>query len=123
MFCTNCGTKINDGDSFCTNCGTKVEKESIDDTEFNLLTFIEEIKNTKLVTEYSEDTLVNDLDTVKFGSYPQNDVSGKTKEPIEWIVLEIQNDKALLLSKFIIDCKSYHNEQLDITWENCDLRK
>lgn len=25
MFCTKCGTKINDGERFCTGCGTKVE--------------------------------------------------------------------------------------------------
>ena len=24
MFCTNCGNKLNTGDSFCTECGTKV---------------------------------------------------------------------------------------------------
>ena len=27
MFCTNCGNKLNTGDSFCTECGTKVPKE------------------------------------------------------------------------------------------------
>lgn len=27
MFCTNCGNKLNTGDSFCTECGTKVAKE------------------------------------------------------------------------------------------------
>lgn len=25
MFCANCGTKLEEGNSFCHNCGTKVE--------------------------------------------------------------------------------------------------
>ena len=28
MFCTNCGAKINDGDSFCTNCGAKIVNDN-----------------------------------------------------------------------------------------------
>ena len=28
MFCTKCGSKIEDGMKFCTNCGAKVELEN-----------------------------------------------------------------------------------------------
>ena len=62
------------------------------------------------------------MDTVIFGSYPQSDVSGNTKEPIEWIVLDRQGNKTLLLSKYILDCKCYNDVEKDITWENCTLR-
>ena len=81
------------------------------------------IRNAKLVTEYSADTLVDNMDTVTFGSYPQSDASGNAKEPIEWIVLDRKDGKALLLSKYILDCKCYNNEKQEITWENCSLRK
>ena len=60
---------------------------------------------------------------IMFGSYPQGK-SSKDKTPIEWIVLDIQDGKALLISKMGIDCKPYHkNYYGHITWENCSLRK
>ena len=60
-------------------------------------------------------------DIIKFGNYFIND--NKTKEPIEWQVLEVSNDKALLITKDAIDCKPYNNERRDITWEDCSLRQ
>ena len=62
-------------------------------------------------------------DLVKFGSYYQNDPN--KKEPIEWIVLDKQGDQALLLSKYALDCKPYHNiyEEEDINWKDSFLRR
>ena len=60
-------------------------------------------------------------DIIKFGNYFIND--NKTKEPIEWRVLEVSNDRALLITKDAIDCKPYDNELRDITWEECSLRQ
>jgi len=59
----------------------------------------------------------------KFGSYPQN--NGNTKEPIEWLFLDIKANEgeALLISRYGLDCKPYNRKQKDVTWENCDLRK
>lgn len=28
MFCTNCGTQLNEGAKFCTNCGASIESSS-----------------------------------------------------------------------------------------------
>ena len=60
-------------------------------------------------------------DIIKFGNYYIND--SKNKEPIEWRVLEVSNNKALLITKDAIDCKPYNNEWRDITWEECSLRQ
>ena len=60
-------------------------------------------------------------DYVRFGSFPQN--KKHDKEPIEWLVLEVKGDEALLVSRYGLVCKSYHEERADITWEDCDLRK
>ena len=60
---------------------------------------LSQISQVKLVSEYPTDTIVDEMDTVTFGSYPQSDVSGNTKEPIEWIVLDRQGNEAFLLSK------------------------
>jgi len=40
----------------------------------------------------------------------------------DWIVLSVQNGKALLLSDKIIERRRYHHSYTDITWSECDLR-
>ena len=60
---------------------------------------------------------------VTFGSYCQS--NDQTKEPIEWLVLEVdeKNEKALLISKYGLDAKAYNTKDTDVTWETCTLRK
>lgn len=41
----------------------------------------------------------------------------------EWIVVEVQEDKALILAQEIIELRDYHNKYTDITWKDCELRK
>lgn len=60
-------------------------------------------------------------DIVTFGSYPQTE-SGKDNTPIEWQVLDIQDGKALLISKYALDCQPYNVSNMDMTWETCSLR-
>ena len=60
-------------------------------------------------------------DYFKFGSYYQENSTKKT--PIEWLVLKKSGTKVLLISRYGLDCKQYHHDRGDITWENCDLRK
>lgn len=83
---------------------------------------LSQIARCKLVSEYSVSTKVDQMDTITFGSYPQSDVSGNIKDPLEWIVLDKQGDKALLLSKYILDFKWYNDEFENITWGSCTLR-
>ena len=61
-------------------------------------------------------------DILTFGHYPQT-ASGTDSSPIEWIVLDVQGSKALLLSKYGVNAKQYNTEFVDITWETCSLRK
>lgn len=58
---------------------------------------------------------INVGDIVNFGVYED--------EIIEWRVLEKNNDKILLLTDKLIDCKKYNTEDVSITWETCSLRK
>ena len=60
-------------------------------------------------------------DTISFGSYWQN--SSEYKEPIEWRVLDVKNGKALLISKYALDCQPYNEEYKSVTWETCTLRR
>ena len=47
----------------------------------------------------------------------------KDMEPIEWIVLDRQEDRVLLVSKYAIDCLPYNNYRVGTTWKECSLRK
>ena len=83
-----------------------------------------QIQSAKLISQYSDDVNIDQVDVVNFGSYPQSDASGNTKDPIEWIVLERQNDKALLLSKHILDCVKYYNSyNQNNNWSNSNYRR
>ncbi len=66
-------------------------------------------------------------ETYTFGSYEQDGDTGNGKEPIEWLVLDRDGDKALLLSKYALDFQSfmpfYEPVTEPYTWESCSLRR
>ena len=58
---------------------------------------------------------------ITFGRYPQTS-AGTDETPIEWLVLDVQDGKALLLSRYGLDAKPYNTSLVDVTWETCSLR-
>ncbi len=61
-------------------------------------------------------------DIVSFGSYEQDNNPDNGKEDIEWLVLAKENDRILVISKYVLDGQVYHSTDTDITWEGCSLR-
>ena len=61
-------------------------------------------------------------DIVTFGHYEQEHDLSNGSEPIEWIVLAAEDENVLLLSKYGLDAKPYHDRLVAITWEECALR-
>ncbi len=61
-------------------------------------------------------------DTVQFGSYEQDHDTDNGEEAIEWLVLDKQDGKLLLLSKAGLKVKTYNDEYAEVTWETCTLR-
>ena len=59
---------------------------------------------------------------IPFGTYPQT-ADGADRTPIKWRVLQNSGDELFVLSEYILDCKRYHGEFVDITWRDCDLRQ
>lgn len=59
---------------------------------------------------------------VTFGRYEQDIHSMGSREPIEWIVLDIQDDKLLLISLYALDCLSYCSRQKSVAWETSRIR-
>lgn len=61
-------------------------------------------------------------DIVRFGTYEQDNDTSNGAEEIEWQVLDIQGDKALIISKYALDSRPYHEETVPVTWETSTLR-
>lgn len=60
---------------------------------------------------------------INFGVYEQDNNTSNGKEDVEWLVLEIKDGKALVISKYALDCKQYNTSSTDVTWETSTLRK
>ena len=58
---------------------------------------------------------------VRFGRYPHS-ASGSDNTMIEWRVLEVRGNSALLLSRYGLDAKPYNEKRAAVTWETCSLR-
>ena len=59
-------------------------------------------------------------DAVIFGKYEQNGKTDST-EPIEWIVLEKQSDKLLLISRYALDTMAYDSNGKYTEWNQSTL--
>ncbi|MBR6186493.1 MAG: leucine-rich repeat protein [Clostridia bacterium] len=64
-------------------------------------------------------------DYVTFGKYEQDGDEGNGKEDIEWLVLDVQGGKALLISRCALDVKPYESDSFkeNLSWETCSLRE
>ena len=66
---------------------------------------------------------VNDDGYVVFGRYEQDGDTSNGKEPIEWVVLEENENGKLVISRYILDCVPFNNKYEDVTWETSSLRE
>lgn len=84
-----------------------------------------EDKANSVYKKYKEENLENAKvgDYVFFGTYEQDNNTSNGKEYIEWLVLEVKDGKALVISKYAIDHKIYNTSKTISTWETCSLRK
>ena len=61
--------------------------------------------------------------TVILGKFEQDNVKSNGTEPIEWIVLSVNQSEgtATLISKYILDCQVYHKKAVKVDWQNSSL--
>ncbi len=59
---------------------------------------------------------------VEFGAYEQDGNEENGKEAVEWLVLEVKDGKALLLSRYGLDFRPFDESGKEAAWENCSLR-
>lgn len=67
-------------------------------------------------------------ETVELGSYPQEKTarpSGGEPEPtpIEWIILARSGDRALLLSRYALEMRTFHQTKRPVTWADSTIRQ
>ncbi len=86
--------------------------------------------NIKWNYETADATVSNETskwDVVEYGTYKQSAVEGESgvysDDPIEWIVLDVNGDKALLLSKKALDVQAYNTTDEAVTWESSSVRQ
>lgn len=71
--------------------------------------------------ELSQMSEVHIGDVIEFGKYNTNSMS-LGKEPVEWMVIDIVDDKIMLLSTLGLDGSVYSHQHAATTWEDSDLR-
>lgn len=54
-----------------------------------------------------------------FGAYEQDNDLSNGKEDIEWLILEVKDGRALVISKYALDCKAHSKT----TWATSDLKR
>lgn len=59
---------------------------------------------------------------ITFGKYEQDNDEGNGAEPIEWLVIDDDDGKILVVSRYAIDCALYNETMGAVTWEYSNLR-
>ncbi|MBR1407451.1 MAG: hypothetical protein IJ573_00960 [Clostridia bacterium] len=61
-------------------------------------------------------------DIITFGSYEQDNDQTNGKEPIEWVVMEVEGGDAMLLSRYVLDILAYNDGNMKTSWKKSSLR-
>ncbi len=61
-------------------------------------------------------------DYITFGQYEQDNNLSNGKEAIEWLVLDVKDGRALVISRYALDCLKMHPTYDTISWETCWMR-
>lgn len=83
----------------------------------------EKLKNAKIQYQRLRLSESQVGEYIIFGAYEQDNDSSNGKEEIEWLVLEKEDDRIFVISRYGLDCQKYHSSDSRVTWEQCSLRK
>ena len=113
--CPECGRKGNTG-NYCGTCAHPAPWIETEPAEKHS----GETDSTEAKTPSGGQT-----DIVRFGNYEQDNNTDNGKETIEWIVLDVDssNNKALLMSRYVLDTQVYNKKYVNTTWQKGEVRK
>lgn len=78
---------------------------------------------TAAPTEPETEIVYNIGDIITFGHYEQDSNTANGKETVDWIVLDVQEDSLLVISRYGLDGQQYDSTGSNkVTWETCTLR-
>lgn len=98
----------------------KNESKNIENKNQYKILSIDEIGSANDI--FKSNTLdIDKLNVVQFGNRKAYGIDAII--PLQWLILDKMDDKVLLLSKFIIDCKVFDNDINNKNWEKSYLRK
>ena len=59
---------------------------------------------------------------IQLGQYEQDNKPDNGQEAIEWVILEVNDGKALLLCRQALDCFAFNEENQNESWETSSIR-
>ena len=132
-FYRKCSVKVDEKVDICPNCGAKVSSEKRKRSHVIIIFVVCLVIALLFVAIFlyrwmrrSQNDIGKQIevgDAIEFGSYEQDNNVSNGKEPIEWIVLESEDDHALFMSVNCLDYKSYNTENTETTWKTSSLRE
>ncbi|MCR5843379.1 MAG: DUF6273 domain-containing protein [Oscillospiraceae bacterium] len=73
---------------------------------------------------FAADSGVKAGDVIPFGHYAQAKEASDSGEAIEWLVLDVQGNEALLISKYVLESRAFNEaDNSGSIWEKSSLRK
>ncbi len=61
-------------------------------------------------------------DIITMGTWEQDNNSRNGSEPVEWMVLAVENNRVLLLTRYGIELHLIHPYSANVTWSTCKMR-
>ena len=123
---TSDGNSENDRDETVTERRENTSDESGDQTESDIQVADaqEEPEEEENIAEEERtpDGYINDEGYYVFGWYEQDGHENNGPEPIEWEILDENENGTLLISRYVLGYHRYNSEYTIVTWETCSLR-
>ena len=95
-------------------------------TAFELLIEIQDREDAQEILHTEQAFIpyrINQGSVIVLGTYEQDNHEENGREPIEWIVLSVDDDNhALVISRYGLDCRPYNLKNAHVTWQTCTLR-
>ena len=90
-----------------------------------ILFIVKNSNNTKSNGSVTSDNLssIKAGDTIMYGKYEQDNNESDGSESIEWKVLDVQDNNALIVSNAVLDCKKYNESEENVSWSDSGLRQ
>lgn len=124
---TSDANSANDRDETVTERRENTSDESDDHTESDIQVADaqEEPEEEESIAEEERtpNGYINDEGYYVFGWYEQDNDESNGPEPIEWVILDENENGILLLSRYVLDDANYNDTKEEVTWETCSLRE